>query len=104
MHIPPAPTSRSPPTWLWLGASPAPPPTIPAKQAKKRGRDRATASWLGRRSKKDHAPLRPRMAGARLHRLARELELLRTDPPPGVAAWPVDEADISRFHASESLA
>jgi hypothetical protein len=42
------------------------------------------------------------MAGARLHRLARELELLRNDPPPGVAAWLVDEADISRFHASES--
>ncbi len=40
------------------------------------------------------------MAGARLHRLARELELLRNDPPPGVAAWLVDEADISRFHAS----
>lgn len=42
------------------------------------------------------------MAGARLHRLARELQLLRTDPPPGVAAWPVDEADVTRFHASES--
>lgn len=43
------------------------------------------------------------MAAARLHRLARELDLLRKDPPPGVAAWPVDEADISRFHASESM-
>eukprot|EP00624_Nannochloropsis_granulata_P004544 evm.model.NODE_32581_length_16376_cov_18.250671.5 len=37
---------------------------------------------------------------ARVSRLARELELLRTDPPPGVAAWLVDEADLSRFHAS----
>lgn len=41
------------------------------------------------------------MAAARLHRLARELAMLQSDPPPGVAAWPVDEADISRFHASE---
>jgi hypothetical protein len=38
---------------------------------------------------------------ARVSRLARELELLRTDPPPGVAAWLVDEADLSRFHASK---
>lgn len=46
-----------------------------------------------------HAPTT--MAAARLHRLARELAMLQSDPPPGVAAWPVDEADISRFHASE---
>lgn len=38
---------------------------------------------------------------ARVSRLARELELLRTDPPPGVSAWLVDEADLSRFHASK---
>jgi len=41
------------------------------------------------------------MPMARFSRLARELELLRNDPPPGVAAWPVDEANLSRFHASE---
>ena len=39
---------------------------------------------------------------ARVSRLARELELLQTDPPPGVAAWLVEEADMSRFHASKS--
>ena len=29
--------------------------------------------------------------------------MLRTDPPPGVAAWLVDEADLSRFHASKCV-
>ncbi len=49
-----------------------------------------------------HPPHRNRETSmARVSRLGRELELLRTDPPPGVAAWLVDEADMSRFHASK---
>lgn len=40
-------------------------------------------------------------AGARalISRLMREVQLLRDDPPPGVAAWPVSEVNITRFEA-----
>jgi hypothetical protein len=36
---------------------------------------------------------------ARLSRVTRELELLHASPPPGVAAWPVSDANIYELRA-----
>jgi ubiquitin-protein ligase len=41
---------------------------------------------------------------ALMNRLMKEVQLLREDPPPGVAAWPVSEMDITKFEARESNA
>ncbi len=37
-----------------------------------------------------------------LQRLQGELRSLELDPPPGIAAWPKDEASITELEASEA--
>jgi ubiquitin-protein ligase len=42
-------------------------------------------------------PSLPPVLASRLHK---ELQLLATQPPPGVTCWPVSESDITKLHAT----
>ena len=40
----------------------------------------------------------------RVRRLAKELELLQTEPPPGIGVWPSSESDLFHLKARKGLA